>query len=100
MKKTKELKYWNGRGLGSFNRWHINICAYTKKQAAELLDTIYNFASYYEISNYYSDCWGNDMKEIKPTEPSIYAVNKNGVVFEINTPEQIKFALENKDLKK
>ena len=74
MKKEKILKLWNGRGHGyTHNRHHFNVAAYTQKQAAELVSIASGFPiSVSEIRVYYSNCWGNSMKGIIPTEPIVY----------------------------
>ena len=36
----KKLKYWNGRSYGKYSDYHIYICAYTQKQAIELLNKL------------------------------------------------------------
>jgi hypothetical protein len=67
----KKLKYWNGRGV---RNGHFYIAAYSQKQAAELLGKVFGFSRGMlpEIRNYFSPCWGNQMKDIKPEVPSIY----------------------------
>lgn len=72
----KKLKLWNGRGHGKYSRHHINIAAYSQKQAAALLSAVVNFhIGIYEITNYYSSVWGNDMDGIVPTEPGVWVVS-------------------------
>lgn len=76
MKKTKELKKWNGRSHGSkYQSGHFYIAAYSQKQASEIA----GMASGYnrpldisEIRNYYSNCWGNPMSGIEPSNPCVY----------------------------
>lgn len=71
----KQLKKWNGRGHGrDYNKGTFNVAAYSKKQAALLISQV-NGCSYVtvsEITNYYHNCWGNDMDGIEPTEPCVY----------------------------
>lgn len=69
----KELKKWNGRGHGKYEGKHMNIAAYSQKQAAELLSTACNaHISVNEIRVYYSQCWGNSMNDFNPQKPCIY----------------------------
>lgn len=77
---AKQLKIWNGRGHGKYDRGYIYVAAYTQKQAAELVsracygDEHPNLISLNEIKNYYSfGSWGNAMNGIIPTEPCVYA---------------------------
>lgn len=73
---AKQLKIWNGRGHGKYNRNHIYVAAYSAKQACELIGQVCELgrplpAS--EITKYYSkDCWGNSMDGITATEPCVY----------------------------
>ena len=82
---AKQLKIWNGRGHGKYNREHIYVAAYRQKQAAELVsiacygDEHPNIITPHQIKDYYSfGCWGNTMNGIIPTEPCVYAVKKFG----------------------
>lgn len=73
MAKQKILKKWNGRdGKGKGGKFYI--AAYTQTQAAELYAKAVGFSrgALGEIMNYYSNCWGNAMNEINPTEPCVY----------------------------
>lgn len=71
---AKELKKWNGRGHGSqYGRGSLYVAAYTQKQAIELLNTACDsFITVNEIRKYYSQCWGNPMEGIDPTEPGVW----------------------------
>jgi hypothetical protein len=75
---AKKLKLWNGRGHGKYTRGHISVAAYSQKQAAELISIACYGPEYpnnirvNEIREYYSDCWGNVMSNIEPTEPCVY----------------------------
>lgn len=72
--KTKKLKIWNGRGYRKYNSGHIYVAAYSQKQAVELICKACEcYIGVYEIQNYYSNCWGNPMDGIVPTEPCVYA---------------------------
>ena len=76
---SRTLKVWNGRGHGKYNRKHINVAAYSKKQAAEIIGiACQTNVSVTEITIYYSACWGNSMKDITPTEPCVYIEEKYG----------------------
>ena len=72
-KQKRTLKLWNGRGHGKYHKKHISVAAYSKKQAAEIISIACNSCiSVSEITNYYSDCWGNNMDGINPEEPCVY----------------------------
>lgn len=76
---VKKLKLWNGRGLGRLDRQHINVAAYSQKQAAELVSTASGInATVGEIKNYFAPCWGNPMDGIIPTVPCLWVEIKNG----------------------
>jgi hypothetical protein len=57
---AKQLKYWNGRGCGKYFRTHnINVAAYSKKQAAEIITIATNgYCTVSEITVYFFNCWG------------------------------------------
>ena len=83
---SKELKKWNGRVYGIFGRWHngkykdarINIAAYSRKHASEILSiACQTRVAATEIAVYFSDCWGNNMIGVEPTEPSVWVVYRN-----------------------
>jgi hypothetical protein len=73
IKNIKPLKKWNGRAQGN-RRGSFYVAAYSQKQAAELIGKAggYNNSSVNEIRKYYSQCWGNPMDGIEPTEPCVY----------------------------
>lgn len=70
----KTLKKWNGRGHGKYDNKHINVCAYSRAEAARLVATACGV--YYQLDHelkvYYAQCWGNSMDGIEPTEPAVY----------------------------
>lgn len=69
-----KLKIWNGRGHHKYDKGHIYVAAYSQKHAAELINKACDcYITVHEIKNYYSNCWGNSMKDIVPTEPCVYA---------------------------
>lgn len=73
---AKILKKWNGRAQ-DFNNGHANVAAYSQKQAAELLSEAYRSnTSVNEVREYFSPCWGDDMKGIEPIEPCVYHQKK------------------------
>lgn len=83
---AKKLKIWNGRGHGKYDRGNINVAAYSQKQAAELISKACETrVSVSEISVYYSNCWGNSMEGIIPTEPCVYVVKS----YYNETPERV-----------
>lgn len=77
---AKQLKVWNGRGHGIYdNGYSMYVAAYSKKQASELLgQACRTRIGVNEISEYYSQCWGNPMQDIEPTEPCVYAGRNYG----------------------
>jgi len=75
----KELKKWNGRGHGKLQNCSIYVAAYSQKQAAELVGKACKLdrsIGIHELKNYYSECWGDPMKGIEPTEQCVYAGSK------------------------
>lgn len=82
---AKQLKLWNGRGHGKYNKRHINVAAYSQKQAAELVaQACATYISIGEIREFYSQCWGNSMKGITPTIPCVYVEASP-----LSTPERV-----------
>lgn len=89
---AKKLKIWNGRGHGrTYDRGHIYVAAYSRKQAAELVsracygDEHPDLVSTNEIKVYYhADAWGTSMNGITPTEPCVYATKEH-----FGTPERV-----------
>lgn len=70
---SKVLKYWNGPGHGIYRKAHINVAAYSQRQAAELVaKACETNISLGDIKIYYSPCWGNSMDGITPEGPSVY----------------------------
>ena len=71
---AKKLKKWNGTAIYNRKQVHVNIAAYSQKQAREILSSAGGFGYVQSnlISDYFSDCWGNSMDGIEPTEPSIW----------------------------
>jgi hypothetical protein len=72
----KQLKFWNGRAAGIGKKGSLYIAAYTKKQAAELMNTAgggTNLSFIHELTHYFSPMWGNFKEEVKPpTRPCVY----------------------------
>jgi hypothetical protein len=74
---SKQLKIWNGRGHGKYDKYHIYVAAFTQKQAAELVSSACfgcnDRISVSELRNYYFEgSWGNPMDGIVATEPCVY----------------------------
>jgi hypothetical protein len=101
VKKVKQLRYWNGRGHGKYKDHHLNVAAYTKRQAAQLiaaaahgeenLNTPYYVNSYTrELNIYYFECWGNDMKGVVVSVPSVFATKGYGDEREFELVYEIK----------
>lgn len=64
---AKTLKLYNGRGDKQGE--HLYVGAYSRADAARMLDKLYNRGVNYwqrEIKEYFSDCWGNAMLGIEP----------------------------------
>jgi hypothetical protein len=78
-KTKKKLKKWNGRASGMRGGW-LYIAAYSKAEAARLHcmangidpDGLSTGRAYREISEYYSECWGDPMKGIEPAAPGVW----------------------------
>ena len=72
---AKKLKVWNGGGIyyGEYKNWHVNVCATSRKEAVEIMNKYLscNYTASY-MGTHFSDCWGNDMDGIEPTEPCLY----------------------------
>jgi len=80
----KKLKLYNGRGWGNRiydeNRNfvpdptgikfcdHTCVCAFSRSHAVRLINQAvgYNVSSSSELKNYWSECWGDQMKGIEP----------------------------------
>ncbi len=80
-KMAKKLKVWNGGGIyqGEYRNFSINVCAHTKKEAIELIcKHLAPNISASHFSDFFSNCWGNDMQGIEPTEPCVYVCNGYG----------------------
>lgn len=85
-----QLKKWNGRAPGG-SRGSVYVAAYTALQAREILMLVFKtYLSTNEIREYFSPCWGDPMKGVEPTEPSVY-YSKN-----YETPQLIFQSLINK----
>ena len=91
MKKQKVLKFWNGRPyILTKYEGHLNIAAYSKMDAIRMLQELYpnltQGQAYPELTNYFSNCWGNDMRNVVPVR-GIWLVSdkysKNPVVTQI-----------------
>jgi len=77
---NKKLKFWNGRGHGKYAKSHINVAAYSKKQAAQIINQSCNAnISERELTVYYSPCWGNSMDKIIATEPCVYIESSHSI---------------------
>lgn len=69
---TKLLKFWNGRPYGIFpqGEWknaHANIAAYSRADAQRVcIEAGMRDPGAAELKNYFSECWGNDMRGVTP----------------------------------
>lgn len=72
MPTTRKLKLWNGRCYGGMERMHANIAAYTQKEAIELGQQAFSSFTRTELTQYWSNCWGNDMVGVTPTVPGVW----------------------------
>lgn len=81
-KKTKELKFWNGRAPESLGRnTHGYIAAYSQAEAIRLGKQAFGASfSRTELTQYWNPCWGNAMKPIQPevTEPGVWVTSDHG----------------------
>jgi hypothetical protein len=63
---NKPLKLWNGCVFMNSKQTHICLAAKTKADAIRLCGEFDIHVTNTEISNYWSGCWGNNMKGIEP----------------------------------
>lgn len=86
MKKTKQLRIWNGRGQGKFLHGHIYVAAYSQAEAARIVSAACDsLTTAHEIKKYFSpDSWGIQMNRIVPTEPCVYVAQEY-----FDTPKRI-----------
>jgi len=71
MVRHRKLKVWNGlvlsRVKGKTTQLHANVCAYSQKEAVEILNSYSQYSqSLYYFRLMWSDCWGNSMNDIVP----------------------------------
>jgi hypothetical protein len=71
---NRQLKIWNGRGHRGYDKGSLYVAAYSRKQAAELINKATGaFITSREIKVYYCEgAWGNSMKDVIPIEPCVY----------------------------
>lgn len=67
---VRKLKVWNGNTFISYKgkmlQAHCNVCAYSQKDAVELIgEYTYGKISLGEFRNYWAPCWGNSMDGIE-----------------------------------
>lgn len=86
MPRNRKLKFWNGRiflGInGRRNQVYANICAYSQKDAIALLEEQGEHTSLYELREWWSDCWGNSMKDVVPKR-GLWVELEDGVPTEV-----------------
>ena len=77
-RESKKLKIWNGRGDFRKLDGHLYVCAYTQKDAIELLNQAgHEHMTTRELSTYWSaNCWGTSMAGITP-ERGVWFVHKS-----------------------
>lgn len=69
MTRKRSLKVWTGlvRVSGKTGQLSANVCAYSQKDAIDLINSFSPYSStVHELRNYWSDCWGNSMNDIVP----------------------------------
>lgn len=77
---AKKLKVWNGRFsmrpkhgkdadlFATYKEVHGNVCAYSRADAARVIEEYLGYMPNGmggELKNYWSDCWGNSMKDVE-----------------------------------
>ena len=77
--KDKKLKVWNGGGIysGPYRNYGVNVAAHSQKEAVDMLNNL--IGGHYTISyfrDFFSNCWGNHMDGIVPSEPCVYLCDK------------------------
>ena len=85
------LKVWNGRGHGrnidntiNYGTYHFYVAAYSMAEACRIINKACNVnINSSEIKNYYSNCWGNIMNSIIPTEPCLYIKSHDDILTRI-----------------
>lgn len=68
-KKTKELRFWNGRWSGEKGYDHIYVAAYSRADAVRLITEYEGYEPRginTEIKVYWAECWGRPMDGIMP----------------------------------
>lgn len=74
-KKEKKLKVWNLNAIydGRFRGYSLYVAAYSQSQAVEIIETKRGgHMGLHFFRTMASDCWGNKMHGITPTEPCLY----------------------------
>lgn len=70
--RKRKLKVWNGDlifnepDLEGRPQLHVSICAYSQKDAVELLRGHGHRVTLHEFRGYWIGCWGNSMDGIEP----------------------------------
>jgi hypothetical protein len=65
--KLPKLRIWNGRGDYRQFKGRFYVCAPTKVLAVKLLQQAgHAFINMREFTGYYSEAWGNTMKDVTP----------------------------------
>ena len=63
----RKVKTWNGGAMKGGEQWHISVGATSVRQALELIEEAgFSHMGAHHFKDYYSPCWGNDMKGIEP----------------------------------
>lgn len=80
--KIRKLRLWNGRGSSRFENGklvhydYFYVCAYSRSDAVRLISSLgFDHVTDYEISTFYSPCWGDAMEGIKP-ERGLWGIPK------------------------
>ena len=63
---ARKLKFFNGRGLGQWERCRLYVAAYSQKHAVELLNQANHYCGMSELRNYWFPRWGYAMQKAVP----------------------------------
>jgi hypothetical protein len=87
--KTPKLHIWNGRGDYRQFDGRFYVCAPTKKLAVELLKQAgHQYITMREFTTYYSEAWGNAMKDVTP-EIGVWYDKKSQGGLDLDQPKRV-----------
>lgn len=77
MKSNKILFFWTGKGQGRYSNYHINVAAYSRKQAGKLISLACGYkVTDSDINNSYSTRWGHNMNNFIIEYPCVFICYK------------------------